>query len=82
VTPAGLPAEGSILKQVGHRAIDCIQALHIFLVRPDLRSDCSKTWAFQGRWQSRVKAMFLHSMGWRWQQGSSHSCLRQKNAFS
>ncbi len=32
-------AQGSVLKQVGHHAIDRIQALHIFLVRPGLRSD-------------------------------------------
>jgi hypothetical protein len=35
----GLPAEGSISKQVGHRTIDCIQALRIFFVRPSLRLD-------------------------------------------
>jgi len=40
VTPAGLPAEGSILKQVGHHTIDCIEALRIFFVR--------KTWLVFG----------------------------------
>ncbi|PYK86556.1 MAG: hypothetical protein DME40_16120 [Verrucomicrobia bacterium] len=39
MTPAGLPAEGSILKQVGHHTIDCIEALRIFFVRLGLCLD-------------------------------------------